>query len=66
MKNSNIRKAVERSFIGIDGIEPEDRLIISCILYNYIRQVVERESSEGNSLNQLAQTYFNSIQRNFY
>jgi hypothetical protein len=64
MKISEIKKGVYNAFLTQPLEDKVDELIISCLMYDYIKKIIANENNLENNLKTLAETYLPNFKRN--
>jgi len=64
MRINEYRRAVYNALLSSAVEDSTDNLILSCILYDYVKKIVENERSLANNVRDLAQNYLPGFKRN--
>jgi len=64
MKINEIKKGVYSAFLTQPLEDKIDELILSCLMYDYIKKVIVNESNLENNMKLLAETYLPNFKRN--
>jgi hypothetical protein len=64
MKINEIKKGIYNAFITQSLEDKTDELIISCLLFDYIKKVISNENNLENNIKTLAETYIPNFKRN--
>jgi hypothetical protein len=66
MSNKNIKTGIQNAFIDSKLTDNVDKLIASCLMYDFISKIIEKDSSVQNDIRVLAQNYVDLFTRKLY
>jgi hypothetical protein len=65
MTNNNIKNSIYQTLINQKLDDETDKIIVSCLMYDYISRVLKMSNGEQNDINSLASSYFKLFKNSF-